>query len=56
MRTAIVSIFVALAGLGLSAVSLIIFGGSHFIIPAMIAILGILTAFKKPLEKVEAAA
>ncbi|MCI2256032.1 azaleucine resistance protein AzlC [Domibacillus sp. PGB-M46] len=46
----------ALAGLGLSALSLIFFGGSDFIIPAMIAILGVLTLFRKPLEKVEVAA
>ncbi|MDQ0859594.1 azaleucine resistance protein AzlC [Bacillus sp. V2I10] len=43
----------ALAGLGLSIVSLIIFGGNNFIIPAMLAILGILTVLRKPLEKVE---
>jgi 4-azaleucine resistance transporter AzlC len=43
----------ALAGLGLSATSLIIFGGNNFIIPAMLAILGILTVLRKPLEKVE---
>ncbi|MFV9834101.1 azaleucine resistance protein AzlC [Bacillus stercoris] len=43
----------ALAGLGLSAASLIIFGGNHFIIPAMLAILGILTVLRKPLEKAE---
>jgi 4-azaleucine resistance transporter AzlC len=43
----------ALAGLGLSIVSLIIFGGNNFIIPAMLAILGILTLLRKPLEKVE---
>ncbi|MFP3879149.1 azaleucine resistance protein AzlC [Bacillus paralicheniformis] len=43
----------ALAGLGLSAVSLIIFGGNHFIIPAMLAILGVLTVLRKPLEKAE---
>ncbi|MED1221387.1 MULTISPECIES: azaleucine resistance protein AzlC [Bacillus] len=47
--------FSNLAGLGLSAVSLMIFGGSNFIIPAMLAILGTLTAFRKPLEKVEVA-
>lgn len=46
----------ALAGLGFSALSLTIFGGSDFIIPAMIAILGVLTVFRKPLEKVEEAA
>ncbi|AEG58357.1 azaleucine resistance protein AzlC [Desulforamulus ruminis] len=43
----------ALVGLGLSTVSLIIFGGNNFIIPAMLAILGILTIVRKPLEKVE---
>lgn len=46
----------ALAGLGLSALSLMVFGGSDFIIPAMIALLGMLTVFRKPLEKVEVAA
>lgn len=48
--------FSALAGLGLSAASLMIFGGNNFMIPAMLAILGVLTAFRKPLEKVEVAA
>jgi 4-azaleucine resistance transporter AzlC len=43
----------ALVGLGLSTVSLIIFGGNHFMIPAMFAILGVLTLLRKPLEKVE---
>lgn len=43
----------SLVGLGLSTVSLIIFGGNNFIIPAMLAILGILTVLRKPLEKVE---
>ncbi|KKI91198.1 branched-chain amino acid transporter AzlC [Bacillus sp. SA1-12] len=43
----------ALTGLGLSTVCLIIFGGTNFIIPAMLAILGILTILRKPLEKVE---
>jgi 4-azaleucine resistance transporter AzlC len=43
----------ALAGLGLSAASLIIFGGNNFIIPAMLAILGVLTLLRKRLEKVE---
>ncbi|MEH6868681.1 AzlC family ABC transporter permease, partial [Priestia megaterium] len=33
----------ALVGLGLSALSLIIFGGEHFIIPAMLMILTVLT-------------
>ncbi|KAB2334899.1 azaleucine resistance protein AzlC [Cytobacillus depressus] len=43
----------ALAGLGLSTICLIIFGGNHFIIPAMITILGVLSVLRKPLEKVE---
>ncbi|MFS0883435.1 azaleucine resistance protein AzlC [Metabacillus niabensis] len=43
----------ALAGLGLSALCLIAFGGDYFIIPAMIAILGVLTLLRKPLEKEE---
>ncbi|MBO1514996.1 azaleucine resistance protein AzlC [Metabacillus bambusae] len=43
----------ALVGLGLSTFSLIVFGGINFIIPAMLAILGILTILRKPLEKVE---
>lgn len=41
----------ALLGLGLSLASLVIFGGENFIIPAMAAILGTLTALRKPLEK-----
>lgn len=45
----------ALVGLGLSTICLIIFGGNNFIIPAMLAILGILTVFRKTLEKVEVA-
>ncbi|RBW68630.1 azaleucine resistance protein AzlC [Bacillus taeanensis] len=43
----------ALVGLGVSAVSLLVFGGMNFIIPAMLAILGILTVIRKPIEKVE---
>nr|WP_106782690.1 azaleucine resistance protein AzlC [Lysinibacillus timonensis] len=43
----------AIVGLGISAVCLMIFGGESFIIPAMVAILGILTLMKKPLEKAE---
>lgn len=46
----------ALTGLGLSALSLIVFGGDYFIIPAMIAILGVLTLLRKPLEKEEVSA
>jgi 4-azaleucine resistance transporter AzlC len=43
----------ALVGLGLSTACLIIFGGNHFIIPAMAAILGLLTVMRKRLEKGE---
>jgi len=43
----------SLIGLGASIVCLIIFGGSHFIIPTMIAILGLLTLSRKSLEKAE---
>jgi len=46
----------ALVGLGVSTISLIIFGGNHFIIPAMFAILGILTLLRRPLEEVEVSA
>ena len=40
----------ALLGLGLSALCLIIFGADNFIIPAMLAMVGILTLLRKPLE------
>lgn len=41
----------ALLGIGLSLVCLIVFGADNFIIPSMIAILGVLTLFRKPIEK-----
>lgn len=41
----------ALLGLGLSLLCLIAFGADNFIIPAMIAILIVLTLLKKPMEK-----
>lgn len=41
----------ALLGLGLSALFLIAFGADHFIIPAMAAILAVLTFLRKPMEK-----
>ncbi|SFL74490.1 azaleucine resistance protein AzlC [Pelosinus propionicus] len=41
----------ALVGLGISFASLVVFGGEKFILPAMAAILGILTVLRKPLEK-----
>ena len=41
----------ALLGLGVSLVCLIIFGADNFIIPAMLAIVLLLSVLKKPLEK-----
>ncbi|MCM1325596.1 MAG: AzlC family ABC transporter permease [Bacteroidales bacterium] len=41
----------ALLGLGLSLLCLIIFGADYFIIPTMIAIIGMLTILRKPIEK-----
>lgn len=47
---------IALIGLTASVISLILFGGSGFILPAMIAILAAVTAVRKPQEQKEAAA
>lgn len=41
----------ALAGIGVSALCLILFGSKSFMIPAMISILALLALIKKPLEK-----
>ncbi len=41
----------SLLGLGLSLICLIAFGAENFIIPSMLAILGMLTLLRKPLEK-----
>ena len=41
----------ALLGLGLSVLSLVIFGAEDFLIPAMAAILGSLAILQKPIEK-----
>ena len=41
----------SLLGLGLSLLCLLAFGADGFIIPAMIAILGVLTLLRKPLEQ-----
>ncbi len=41
----------ALLGLGLSLLCLLAFGAENFIIPAMLAILGVLTLLRAPLEK-----
>lgn len=41
----------SILGLGLSLVCLLVFGSDKFIIPAMLAILGVLTLLRKPLEK-----
>ena len=43
----------ALIGLSVSLLSLLIFGAQSFLIPAMIAIILMLTAVRKPLEKKE---
>lgn len=43
----------SLMGLGISLMCLIAFGADNFIIPAMLAILGMLTLFRRPLEKGE---
>lgn len=43
--------FPALIGLGLSVLSLIAFGSSNFMLPAMFAILAALTILRKPFEK-----
>lgn len=40
----------ALAGIGLSLLCLLVFGSEQFIIPAMFAILGVLTLLREPLE------
>lgn len=45
----------ALIGIGASALSLLLFGADHFILPAMALILALLTLLRKPLEKKEAA-
>lgn len=44
-----------LLGLGLSLLCLIAFGAEGFLIPSMLAILGVLTMLRKPLERLEAA-
>ena len=41
----------ALLGLGLSVLCLLAFGSENFIIPSMLAILAVLSALRKPLEK-----
>ena len=41
----------ALLGLGLSLICLLAFGSESFILPAMLAILGVLTLLRKPLAK-----
>ncbi len=42
----------SIIGLTVSILSLIVFGGSHFLIPTMIGILSILTLIRSPLESV----
>ena len=43
--------FSSLMGLGLSLLCLIAFGSDHFIIPSMLAILGVLTLMRGMIEK-----
>lgn len=43
----------SVAGLGITLLCLIAFGADSFIIPAMLAILGVLTLLRKPMEKWE---
>ena len=45
----------ALVGLGISLLCLLTFGADHFIIPSMLAILGVLTLIRNPLERGESA-
>ena len=45
----------SLIGLGISALSLAVFGSDSFLIPAMLAILLLLTLLRKPLQKEDAA-
>ncbi len=45
----------ALAGIGISLLCLVIFGPDDFIIPSMLAILGVLTLIRNPLERGESA-
>lgn len=44
----------ALLGLGLSFLCLLAFGAENFLIPSMLAILGVLTLLRKPMEEREA--
>ena len=41
----------SLLGLGLSLLCLLAFGAENFMIPAMLAIIGVLTLLRKPIEK-----
>lgn len=44
----------SLVGLLAAALCLALFGAKHFLIPAMLMILAVLTCFRKPIERVEA--
>lgn len=41
----------AVLGLAISGICLLLFGAEHFIIPSMLALLAVLTAVRKPLER-----
>lgn len=43
--------YTAWIGISISFICLLVFGAEHFMLPAMAAILAILTAFRKPIEK-----
>lgn len=43
--------YTALIGIGASLLCLLIFGADSFMIPTMVTILGLLTLFRKPIEK-----
>ncbi len=46
----------SLLGIGLSVLSLIVFGADGFLIPAMLSILAVLTLLRRPLEKTKGGA
>ncbi len=43
--------YTALAGLGISAACLLLFGADSFMIPTMVCIICVLTVFRRPIEK-----
>ena len=43
--------YTGMIGIGAAAICLMMFGPDSFMVPAMLAILALLTAFRKPIEK-----